>query len=71
MRHVRTTIVQADFGVARQFERSLACAMVCYRELAHFRGYIRRDTDLPEDFDVSGVTAEFGPVSMKGVFVNI
>jgi hypothetical protein len=70
MRHVRTPIVQTDLGIARQFEVALAFAMVRDGEHSHFCVHIRGDTDFPMDFDVPGMTEEFGPVSKKGVLVH-
>ncbi|MGZ2451541.1 hypothetical protein ACVIRO_004295 [Rhizobium ruizarguesonis] len=71
MRHIRAAIVQADFGITCQFEGSFPCATVRDCEHAHFHVHIGCDTDFRDDFNVAGMTAEFGPVSMKGVLVDI
>lgn len=71
MRHIRAAIVQADFGIACQFEGSFPCAMVRDCEHAHFHVHIGCDTDFRDDFNVAGMTAEFDPVSVKGVLADI
>ena len=68
---VRAAVVQADFGIAGQFEVSRGGAMIGDLEHPHFRIDIGCDAGCPGHFDVLGETAEFGTVSEKGVLVDI
>src|SRR5262249_39662832 len=64
-------IVQADLGIAGQFEVSRRGAMVDDLEHAYFRIDIGCDACRPGQFDVIGTTAEFRAIAEKGMFVEI
>ena len=71
MRPVRTAVVQADLGIAGQFEGSCLLAMVDDCQRPHFCIDIWCDAYCPRDFDFFGATAEICPVSEKDVLSDI
>jgi hypothetical protein len=71
MCHIRTPVVQTDFGVACEFESSFSSPAVFNSKRADFRVDIWCDADCPRCLDAPDATAELGPVAMEAMLMRV
>ena len=71
MRHVRASVVQANFRVTCEFETAFLRTVVFNSKGANFRIGMWVHTYGPGNLDVPGASREFGTVPMKTVLTGV